>query len=127
MREMAVIVYPVLAICAVGVLSLIFTMVEEGRRTRAVTVLLDLGVWRYGCSGTLRYLGEVLSAFFLGCVGSLLVVNLCSHPQSVELYGGISFYCPARQLGLLLTVILTMGLVALSAHMVSYARLACQG
>ena len=127
MKEMAVIVYPVLVICAVGVLSLIFTMVEERRRTRAVAVLLDLGVWRYGCSGTLRYLSEVLPAFLLACAGSLLVVNLCSHPQSVELYGGISFYCPAGQLGLLLAVVLAMGLVALVAHMISYVRLVCQG
>ena len=124
MKEMAVIVYPVLVICGVGVLSLIFTMVEKGRRTRTVAVLLDLGAWRYGCSGAVRYLGEVISAFFLGWVGSLLVVILCSHPQSVELYGGISFYCPAGQLGLLLAVVLSMGLLALVAHMVSYVRLA---
>lgn len=122
LEEAAPIVYPVLFICFLGAVSVVFDIVEEKKRESRSAWLIDFGKWRFALSGTLTVLSESLLAGFAASLFSLFIVNMTLNTEKQIINDGIRGYVPVGVLILLLIAILCVSLVAFLAHLALYER-----
>ncbi|WEV68342.1 hypothetical protein OZX72_05075 [Bifidobacterium sp. ESL0769] len=122
-KEAAPIVFPVLAVCFLGAVSVMFDMVQERKKITQAAWLIGFGPVRYALASAGRIAFEGFAATLCGGFGTVLIVNMALHSESRMLVHGISGYVPIRAMAVLLCAVLLISLIGFIAHFTMYQRL----
>lgn len=121
-KEAAPIVFPVLAICFLGAVSVAFDMVQERKRVAQAAWLIGFGPIRYAFASAGRIAFEAFAATLCGGFGTVLIVNMALHSESRMLVDGVSGYVPVKAMLVLLFVALLISVIGFVANVLAYRR-----
>ncbi|WEV73308.1 hypothetical protein OZX74_04940 [Bifidobacterium sp. ESL0798] len=121
-KEAAPIVFPVLAICFLGAVSVAFDMVQERKRVTQAAWLVGFGRVRYAFASAGRIAFEAFAATLCGGFGTVLIVNMALHSESRMLIDGISGYVPMKAMTVLFLAALLICLIGFVANVLMYRR-----
>ncbi|WP_094722126.1 hypothetical protein [Bombiscardovia coagulans] len=110
-KEAAPIVYPVIAICLIGAISIIFNILSERKYESNSTWLIDFGRARFALTQVIGVVFELLLSFGLTMISSVAIINISLRGESSVLSDGIHYFVPVPQFVLLFLTILMLGVV----------------
>lgn len=111
-KEAATIVYPVLFICLIGSISIIFNLWIEKKRESKSARLIDFGANRFASALTIEVFMELILSFSLSMVSSVGLINISLSGESQVIAHGITHFFPIPQIIFLFVIILVLAVVA---------------